>query len=570
MTAPRTAAALAVLLLACEPAPTSPSTSPAPTPDPAPEPSAPPTVVTETVPGALPPTLAADPPPGIVTTDVSVDLVPSDPDATIVYTLDGRPPEVGVSPEWTGPVLLDRSASIRAIATNAYGSVAWAGTWLRADPTVASFSSDLPVAVLWSNEAAPVVKTEVFSRFTVSTFEPDFSGRTTWPANAALSTRAGLKIRGSSSAGYPKHPYRLETWRADADLDTDVVLLGMPEEADWVLGAPLDFDRALMRDPLMFALSNAIGRTASRTEFAELFVAELGETVGMDDYVGVYVFTERIERDADRVAITPLLPTDLAEPEVTGGYIFKEDRLGPGESGFTAGTAGGRLDFQQPFVFVDPNEDELAGEQKTYLSSVLDDLGWALASPDFTNPNTGHHYADLIDVDAWIDHHILNVLSKNPDSFRLSGFFTKDREGPIAAGPLWDFDRTMGCASDSRAANPTWWDASNETSDCTYVFDHGFWRGLFADPAFRDAYFARWRVLLDTSLSVATIDLVIDGMAAQLTEAAVRNYAAWPAYPPRGPDHAAEVATLKTWLHTRHAWIDGCLDLPDPRACPGS
>jgi hypothetical protein len=527
-------------------------------------------VTVETVPGAHAPSLAASPPPGIWATDVTVDLGSDDPDAVIVYTRDGSAPVPGVSPEWPGPVTLTRSAHLRALATNAYGSTPFAGTWLRADDTVAAASSDLPVVVLWSFEDAPVYKTEVFSQFTLSVFEPGPAGRVQWPALADLSVRAGLKIRGSSSAGYPKHPYRLETWAPDADLDADVTLLGMPEEADWVLGAPLDFDRAFMRDALIFALSNAIGRYAPRTAFAEVYVAEDGETVGLDDYVGIYVVTERIERDADRVDVTPLLPTDLTDPAITGGYVWKEDRLGPGEYGFTAGTAGGLFDFQQPFVFVDPNEAEIAPEQAGYLAAQLDELGWALASPDFTNPVTGRHYADIIDVPAWIDHHILEVLAKNPDSFRLSGYFYKDREGPLAAGPVWDFDRTMGCDSDARAADPTWWDASNVTPDCTYVFEHGFWAGLFADPAFRAQYFARWQQLLDTTLSDAAIDLVIDGMSAQLTESAVRDYAAWPSYPPRGGDLAGEVAILRDWLHARHAWIAGCLALPDPRTCTGS
>jgi hypothetical protein len=518
---------------------------------------------------AVAPTLTADPPPGLSLADVAVTLTTDDPSAVIWYTTDGSTPDLRKSAIYTSPIQLVGSEMIRAVAANAYGSDELAGVWLEGDATAANVSSNLPLVVLWSEGKAPTFKDDVYTAFSVSTFEPPVGGRATWPATATLSARAGLKIRGSSTAYDPKHPYRLETWGPLDDDDQGVVMLGMPSEADWVLGAPMDFDRAFMRDALMFALSNDLGRYAPRTEFAEVFVAERGERVGLDDYVGIYVITEHIEQGPDRVDIAKLLPTDVAEPEVTGGYIFKEDRTGPDETGFTAGTAGGVFSFQQPFVYSDPEEDQIEPEQSAYLIAQLDELGGALASPDFTNPTTGRHYSDIIDVDAWVDHHILNVLAKNPDAFRLSGYYHKDREGPIAAGPIWDFDRTLGCSSDTRAADPTWWDASNVTSDCTYVFEEAFWKGLFADPAFRATYFARWGVLLDNQLSIASIDAVIDGMAARLEEAAPRDYAAWPAYPPRGGSFDSEVALLKTWIAARHDWIAGCLALPDPRTCRG-
>jgi hypothetical protein len=182
---------------------------------------------------------------------------------------------------------------------------------------------------------------------------------------------------------------------------------------------------------------------------------------------------------------------------------------------------------------------------------------------------TGRHYSEIIDVDAFIDHHILNVYTKNPDAFRLSGFFYKDRGGLVNAGPIWDFDRTMGCAADPRAADPTWWDNSNETNDCTFVFEHGFWLGLFADPVFADQYWNRWAELLATDLSVASVNATIDAMEAELTEAAPRNYATWSGYPPRGGSLASEIVILKDWLAARHAWMTGCLDLPDPQSCTG-
>jgi hypothetical protein len=558
-----------LLLLACggEPVTPEPEETDVPPDTDLPDTDPPPETDVPPDPSTLPPVLSVSPPPGVLDRDGTITLTCSDPTATIWYTLDGLPPEVGASTPYTGPISADRTRIVRAVVETDHGRDALAGSWVRMTPSVGAFSSNLPVIVLWTTEAAPEEKLETYTPFFFSTFEPAAGGRVAWPSDATVSAPAGLKVRGSSSAGYPKRPYRLELWEADSFDDADVALLGMPEEGDWVLGAPLDFDRALMRDPLIFALSNLIGRYAPRTRFAELFVVDGGRAISREDYKGVYVVTERIERDAERVDITGLGPADLQEPEISGGYLFKEDRTGPGEVGFWAGSAG-QLVFQQPFVLVDPEESAADPLQQAWLAGYLDELGAALTSPGFTAPGTGRHYRELIDVNAWIDHHILNVLAKNPDAFRLSGYLHKDREGPLIAGPLWDFDRTMGCSSDFRAEDPTGWDASNLTPDTTYVFQHGFWGGLFRDPEFAAAWLARWRDLLDNTLTVAAIHQEIDNMAAELREAAPRNFEAWPDYPPRGGSHAAEVALLKQWIAERHAWIRGCVEREAPWFCP--
>jgi len=570
-----------LLAMACSSSPEEepgPSRSPDP-PDPIPSDTGMPTVPdpTEVPPRRVElgdmelPTLTATPPGSAFSGSVEVTLEASDTVSTIWYTDDGSVPQIGLSIPYTGPLTFTQSTQIRAVAEVLGKPVGVAPTYVALDSNLVGFSSDLPLVVLWSADEAPTVKSEIYSRFTLSTFEPAVGGRAELPGEATLSERSGLRVRGSSSAYYEKKPYRIEVWDplAVADVDLDVPLLGMPTEADWVLLAPLAFDRALMRNALMYALSNHLGRYAPRTRFAEVFVAERGEPVGFDDYQGVYVVVERIERDTDRVDVARLGPTDIALPELSGGYIFKEDRLGPGDRGFYAGDAGGLFSFQQPFVFVDPSEEELRLEQAAYVAEQLDELGGALASRDFTHPLTGRHYDQIIDVDSWIDHHILNVFAKNPDAFRLSGYFHKDREGPIQAGPLWDFDRTMGCADDTRASDPTWWDPSNETSDCTYVFEHGFWPGLFADPAFVAQYWQRWADLLGAELSLAAVEAEIDAMEAELAEAAPRNFEAWPTHPPRGGSFEAEVELLRAWVRDRHGWASACLARPDPSQCMG-
>ncbi|MEZ4239362.1 MAG: hypothetical protein R3F59_25045 [Myxococcota bacterium] len=50
----------------------------------------------------------------------------------------------------------------------------------------------------------------------------------------------------------------------------------------------------------------------------------------------------------------------------------------------------------------------------------------------------------------------------------------------------------MGCATDSRAADPTWWDSTNITGDTTEMFAHGWWQACSTTPSSATATSLAW------------------------------------------------------------------------------
>ncbi len=465
---------------------------------------------------------------------------------------------------WTGPVTLTGSGILRAEAVlGDQRSEQVAGTFVAVDAGLSGFRSNLPVLLLSSPGDAPQDGGD--QALSMVVIEPPDGGRLSLTDPAANDGRARMNVRGSSSAGLDKKSWDVELWEADSEADRGDALLGMPENGDWILYAPYYYDEGLIRNPLAFSVSEAVGRYAPRARFVEVFLATGGRSVDASDYQGVYVLMEEVEVDDDRVAITDLAPADVAEPEVTGGYLFKIDRTGDGEAGLTWGTGtAGQWDFQQGFVAVEPSEEELMPAQQRYLEGRLDALGAALAAADGTDPGTGLHFEAIMDTDSFIDHHITNVIMKNPDSFRLSGYLYQDRGGRITAGPVWDFDRAADSADD-RSWEPTWWDAQNQTWDCTDVFDFGWYKPLFDDPEWSARYWSRLRALLDDELSNDAMDARIDALAAGLDEAAARDAEVW-----GGEDFATTITGLKGWFRERHDWMADCIDAyPDPRLCPG-
>ena len=505
-------------------------------------------------------TAVLSPPAGTFVGSVDVEVTSSSGSGVVMACV--TEPARGCTPEpLTGTLSLDRSAVVLTQVDNGAirGDVeAW--SYVQVEPELADFDSNLPVMVAWTDATFDALVENTAVGLTV--IAPD-GDRAALLGPAADSARARLRVRGSSSASLDKKNFDLELWSAVGEDDRPAPLLDLPAEADWVMHAPSYFDDALVRNALGYQLSRDIGQYAPRTAFFELFVATRGRPVSAGAYAGVYVLVEEIEGGADRVDVASLDPDDLTAPDITGGYVFKRDRSGSSAEELWVGSGDGAFIFAAPIVPVDPEIDDLASAQVAYLASEIDSLGRALAAGG-VDPASGRAVEDLADIDAFIDLHILNALFKNPDAFRLSAYFHKDREGPIRAGPLWDLDRTAG-SIDSRARDPYHWDATNFTADTTPLFTYGWYGALFADAAFRDRYWARWQELLAGPLALDAILAHIDAMEAQLAEAGPRNAERWGAAP-----LSDEMDALRAWFVARHAWIAACIDTAeDPRTCAG-
>ena len=77
----------------------------------------------------------------------------------------------------------------------------------------------------------------------------------------------GIEISGSSSQMFPKKSYGFETWDEENN-DLNVELLDFPKEEDWIFYAPYS-DKSLIRNVLIYEMSNDIDFYASKTKFVD-------------------------------------------------------------------------------------------------------------------------------------------------------------------------------------------------------------------------------------------------------------------------------------------------------------
>jgi len=485
----------------------------------------------------------------VFTGSTLVELAPGSPEAEIRYTLDGTDPGPG-STLYTGPFPVTATARVqaRAFEPSRLASEAIHETFVAVDAETFDAASDVPLFLI-TTLGSSITASEL-TPMHLRVFDRDANGSASLSAVEDFAGEGAIKVRGSSTQGRPKRAYSIEI-QDDRGRDRDVEILGLPEDSDWILYAAYNFDRALLRNPFIYEISNQVGRYAVRTRFCEVYVQTSSDVVTAQDYVGVYSFMEKIKRGSERVDVEALPPEADSEPEITGGYILKIDRLDPGDRGFV--TAAN----PRPIGYVDPKEEEITPEQAAWIKDYFDAFGAALND---RSPDAERGYRWFIDVDAWVDHHLLNELTKNPDGYVLSNYFFKPRGGKIHMGPIWDFDRSMGPSDDSRASSPAGW--SGPRLD-------GWWRSLFSDPAFVERYAERWLELRAGALRTENLHSVLDAMADEIRLAQARNFARWSTLSLGAGGWQGQVDRLKDWVTRRVAWMDEQL-VPLPRfSLPG-
>jgi len=484
---------------------------------------------------------------GSFTDPFSLSIFAAAPGAVIRYTTNGTEPTETNGTVYTVPILIDNSRRIRARVFEsglAPGAV-HTRLFTMLDLDVIDFDSNLPIVVV--NTFGSGISTNFFAENLISVI-PKIADRVSIMDPPQFEGLAGIKIRGSSSTQFPKKQYALETWDPNFQ-DLDVALLDMPPESDWILYAPYS-DKALMRNVLSYQWSNDIGRYAVRTQFVEMFLQTGTGPVDSSDYVGVYVLTEKIKRNPNRVPITRLEPNDDAEPEITGGYMLKKDRLDPGDSGFSTSTG-------QRLAYVDPKEVEITAPQAAWIKAYLDGFETALYGPDFADPVLG--YAPYIDPGSFIDHHILVEVTKNIDGYRLSTFMFKDRNSKLNMGPIWDYNLSLGNANYLQGWLPQGWYYALISSG-----NYPWYGRLFQDEAFSLAYADRWYALRRNEFRTEKMLGDVDGYATLLDESKDRNFVRWPilgvyVWPNWfiANTFQEEIDWMKGWLEDRLLWMDG-------------
>ena len=426
---------------------------------------------------------------------------------------------------------------------------------LKSEQGVVLTSSNMPIVVIDTRGLAIPDDPKILASLKI--FNRDNGTRNYLTDAPQFDGYCGIEIRGSSSQQFPKKSYGFESWNINGT-SIDTSFLGMPSESDWILNANYT-DKSFLRNVLAYQLWRNMGHYGTRYHFVELILN--------NQYQGIYILSEKIKRDKNRLNIAKLSNTQNTGDELTGGYIFKVDKqTGSGGSGWYSSylpysNAGGQKIF---FQFEYPNETDITSQQKIYLQSQVFNFETALKSSNFADTLNG--YRKYASEKTFIDYFLVNEVSKNVDGYRISTFLNKERDskgGKIRMGPVWDYDIAWHNANYCEGDLTTGWAYQFPCTDDYWQVPF-WWSRLLEDPLYKNHLACRWQSLRQTTLSNAWFDRYIDSISGQLNEAQARNFVQWPIlgvyiWPnpwPYASTYLGEVSALKTWIHDRLYWLD--------------
>jgi len=419
-------------------------------------------------------------------------------------------------------------------------------------------STNLPLVVVNTNGKTIIDASKITATMKIISNGTGSLNKSTDPGNI-YSGNIGIEIRGAYSASLPQKPYGFET-RDASGANLNVSLLGMPEENDWILLANYN-DKTFMRNVLAFELFRKMGHYAPRTQLVEVIVN--------NEYLGVYILTEKIKQDKGRVDIAKLTDQDISGDNLSGGYIFKIDYYNSSNSWQSNYRPTDHPEKVVNYVYSDPDETKLVLPQKNYIKTAVNSFESVLYSSMFKEVTTG--YPAWIDVNSFIDYFIVSEVSRNVDGFKKSCYFFKDKDskgGLIHAGPVWDFDwawKNIWDCTPFQATDGSGW--SYKINDCDiWPNSNGWTVRLLQDENFANKLNDRYFELRKSFLSTEYLNSFIDSVQNIAKDAQPRHYTKWPILSASvgAPEvdsqpgtYAGQVTKFKNWIQTRLTWLDG-------------
>lgn len=302
--------------------------------------------------------------------------------------------------------------------------------------------------------------------------------------------KLSIRGRGNSTWGYEKKPYNIK-------FDKKQEVMGMPKHKRWCLLANY-MDRTLLRNRVAYYLAEQTSLAwTPRCEFVELILN--------GEHLGSYLVAEHIKVDENRVNITEMEPTDNSGDAVTGGYMleldfhFDNDWQWYGASG-------------TPFAVKYPEEEDLTTQQLEWIKSYIAEVESVLYGANFADPQNG--YAKYIDMQSFVDYWLIYEICVNHELANPgSVYLTKERNGKLKAGPVWDFD--WGTFSYNASPQAQW-----------NLFMTGAWwySRLFKDEKFMTLASERWAVLKPKFMTVFNF---IDEQSDYIQRSWYKNFGIW-------------------------------------------
>lgn len=315
-----------------------------------------------------------------------------------------------------------------------------------------------------------------------------------YDAAGVLNYSGNLKsVRGRGNSTWVVHdkkPYSLK-------LVDKGDLLGMGAAKDWILLADA-LDSSAMRNKIVYDF-------AARTGLAYTPEAQWTEVYLNGDYAGLYLLCERVEVNPERVALSP-----------DGSLVCMDRDI--------------RVEEEPNPYFVTNSGQYLQVRESTDYGALRDlfqTMENAVLSEDGMDPDTGLHWQELIDLKSWVRKYLIEEIFDSYDAnFQSQYFYTFETNlnSPIYAGPIWDYDSSLG--------NPSVWALNSPRGlfawrpEAMTGYATPWLHALYGKPQFHEELAQEYRNIFLPELEKLMTETIAD-YAAQIGPAFARNQIRW-------------------------------------------
>ncbi|MDS1032904.1 CotH kinase family protein [Porphyromonadaceae sp. NP-X] len=395
--------------------------------------------------------------------------------------------------------------------------------------------TNLPTVSIHTENSQDVVSKDVYLKGIVNFISDN--------GNTIYTDSTSIKGRGNASWNFPKKPYKLKLYNK-------VNLLGMPAKAkEWTLINNYG-DKTLMRNMLAFKVSKML----------DMPYTPAGTCVDVilnGEYKGTYQLCDQIEVQKNRVNITEMEPTDIALPNLSGGYLLEVDAYAYTEISWFNSTRG------NPVTIHSPDDDEIVPQQTQYITDFFNTMEQEVYGRDFANDNAS--FRKHLDTKTFLKNLLIGEFCGNTDTYWSTYMYKQRNNDTLYTGPIWDYD--LSFENDNRTY------PINNLTDFIYRTNGSaagnmrtFVDNVLASNASKRELYNYWNGVRSEKLTQQSMISLVDSLATLLDSSQKLNFIRWPILntlvhqnPLIGGSYQNEVNNVKNYISGRLTWMDSKL-----------
>ncbi len=375
-------------------------------------------------------------------------------------------------------------------------------------------------------------------------------------------TEAKIKLRGNSSKYFAKKQYSIffEDLKGQS---SKLSLIHGSASKKWVLNGPY-VDRSYIRNDIAYTVGRKIGEKknqyfAPKTDFVELVIN--------NQYLGLYVLTEKIERSKYKINIDKYKKLQQTKNPIS--FIAEISR---GDGDFKT-----KNDVEIKMEYPDSKQiQNLENNDPKYAAALDKEIKKSIESFEdiIFSKKINRYFLDdqnnIFDPESFLDYIIIQEVFKNPDGYRRSAYFHRNTDGVIFMGPIWDFNIAMGNLSYYGTSQKKGWIFKKNFQ---LIKSARWFKEIMSNPVPKKLLIKRYKELRNPgeALDLKFIEEAIMKSYNKIKDYAVINQSIWGHKESildyriltthfKWQNHHEHIQALILWLKERIMWIDNNID----------